>query len=105
MTTSYRQLKNAIRLSGLHHACGGPFEVFRYQWNNLISGQFTGLNAITVFRTLRYSLVVLAIMLKQQTELQPIEIMTDSGLLFWLFRLLDSNFCPRLADAGGVCSV
>jgi Tn3 transposase DDE domain len=44
---------------------------------NLTSNQFTGLNAITVPGTLRDSLVLLAVVLEQQTELQPTQIMTE----------------------------
>jgi hypothetical protein len=43
---------------------------------NLVSDQFTGLNAITVPGTLRDSLVLLSIVLEQETELEPTEIMT-----------------------------
>ena len=74
-------------------------------WYNLISDQFSGLNAITVPGTLRDSLVLLAIVLEQQTELQPTQMMTDTGaysdVVFGLFRLLGYHFCPRLADVGG----
>ncbi len=48
-------------------------------WYNLVSDQFTGLNAITVPGTLRDSLILLAVVLEQQTELQPTQIMTDTG--------------------------
>lgn len=72
---------------------------------NLVSNQFTGLNAITVPGTLRDSLVLLAVVLEQQTELQPTRIMTDTGaysdVVFGLFRLLGYRFSPRLADIGG----
>ena len=72
---------------------------------NLISDQFSGLNAITVPGTLRDSLVLLAVVLEQQTELQPTQIMTDTGaysdVVFGLFRLLGYHFSPRLADVGG----
>jgi Tn3 transposase DDE domain len=72
---------------------------------NLASNQFTGLNAITVPGTLRDSLVLLAVVLEQQTELQPTQIMTDTGaysdVVFGLFRLLGYRFSPRLADIGG----
>jgi TnpA family transposase len=72
---------------------------------NLVSNQFTGLNAITVPGTLRDSLVLLAVVLEQQTELQPTQIMTDTGaysdIVFGLFRLLGYRFSPRLADIGG----
>ena len=71
---------------------------------NLTSNQFTGLNAITVPGT-RDSLVLLAVVLEQQTELQPAQIMTDTGaysdVVFGLFRLLGYRFSPRLADIGG----
>jgi TnpA family transposase len=43
--------------------------------------------------------------LEQQTELQPTQIMTDTGaysdIIFGLFRLLGYRFCPRIADIGG----
>jgi TnpA family transposase len=72
---------------------------------NLISDQFTGLHGITVPGTLRDSLILLALILDQQTELQPTRIMTDTGaysdVVFGLFRLLGYRFCPRLADIGG----
>lgn len=74
-------------------------------WYNLLSDQGTGLNAITVPGTLRDSLVLLAVVLEQQTELQPTHIMTNTGaysdVVFGLFRLLGYRFCPRLADIGG----
>jgi TnpA family transposase len=74
-------------------------------WYNLLSDQFTGLNAIPVPGTLRDSLVLLAVVLEQQTELRPTQIMTDTGaysdVVFGLFRLLGYRFSPRLADIGG----
>lgn len=72
---------------------------------DLTSNQFTGLNGIVVPGTLRDSLVLLAVVLEQQTELQPTQIMTDTGaysdVVFGLFRLLGYRFSPRLADIGG----
>ncbi len=72
---------------------------------NLVSDQFTGLNAVVVPGTLRDSLVLLAVVLDQQTELQPTQITTDTGaysdVIFGLFRLLGYRFSPRLADIGG----
>jgi TnpA family transposase len=72
---------------------------------DLTSNQFTGLNGIVVPGTLRDSLVLLAVVLEQQTELQPTQIMTDTGaysdVVFGLFRLLGYRFNPRLADIGG----
>jgi TnpA family transposase len=72
---------------------------------DLTSNQFTGLNGIVVPGTLRDSLVLLAVVLEQQTELQPTQIMTDTGaysdVVFGLFRLLGYRFKPRLADIGG----
>lgn len=72
---------------------------------NLVSDQFTGLHAITVPGTLRDSLVLLSVLLEQETELQPTQIMTDTGaysdVVFGLFRLLGYRFSPRLADIGG----
>jgi TnpA family transposase len=40
---------------------------------NLLSNQFTGLNAIVVPGTIRDSLYLLSVVLDQQTELQPVE--------------------------------
>jgi TnpA family transposase len=72
---------------------------------NLVSDQFTGLNAIVVPGTLRDSLVLLGVVLEQQTELTPTEIMTDTGaytdVMFGLFWLLGYRFSPRIADMGG----
>ena len=72
---------------------------------NLMSDQFTGLHGITVPGILRDSLVLLAVVLEQQTELQPTQIMTDTGaysnVVFGLFRLLGYRFSPRLTDIGG----
>lgn len=72
---------------------------------NLVSDQFTGLHSITVPGTLRDSLVLLSVVLEQETELQPTQIMTDTGaysdIMFGLFRLLGYRFSPRLADIGG----
>ena len=71
---------------------------------NMVSDQFTGLHAITVPGTLRDSLVLLAVVLGQETELRPMKIMTDTGaysdVMFGLFRLLGYRFSPRLADVG-----
>jgi TnpA family transposase len=72
---------------------------------NLISDQFTGLNAVVVPGTLRDSLFLLGVVLEQQTELHPTEIMTDTGaytdVVFGLFWLLGYRFSPRIADIGG----
>lgn len=74
-------------------------------WYNVLSDQFSGLNDITVPGTLRDSLILLAVVLEQQTDLQPTQIMTDTGaysdVVFGLFRLLGYRFSPRLADIGG----
>jgi TnpA family transposase len=74
-------------------------------WYNLMSNQFSGLNAMTVPGTLRDSLVLLAVVLEQQTELHPTQIMTDTGaysdVIFGLFRRLGYRFSPRLADVAG----
>jgi TnpA family transposase len=74
-------------------------------WYNLMSDQFSGLNGITVPGTLHDSLILLAVVLEQQTDLQPTQIMTDTGaysdIVFGLFRLLGYRFSPRLADIGG----
>jgi TnpA family transposase len=90
------------------HAGPNP-KYFGYEhgvtYYNLISDQFTGLNAIVVPGTLRDSLFLLAVVLEQQTELTPTEIMTDTGaytdVVFGLFWLLGYRFSPRIADIGG----
>jgi TnpA family transposase len=72
---------------------------------NLMSNQFTSLNGIVIPGTLRDSLYLLALVLEQETELAPVEIMTDTGaytdVVFGLFRLLGYRFSPRIADVGG----
>ena len=74
-------------------------------WYNLLSDQFSGLGGIVVPGTLRDSLQILALLLDQQTDLQPTEIMTDTGAysdtVFGLFWLLGYQFSSRLADLGG----
>jgi TnpA family transposase len=74
-------------------------------WYNLLSDQFSGLGDITVPGTLRDSLILLGVLLEQPTEVQPTQIMTDTGaysdVVFGLFRLLGYRFSPRLADVGG----
>jgi TnpA family transposase len=74
-------------------------------WYNLASDQYTGLNAITVPGTLRDSLNLLAVVLEQETELQPTEIMSDTAgytdTIFGVFHLLGYQFSPRIADVGG----
>ena len=72
---------------------------------NMTSDQYTGLNGVVVPGTLRDSLVLLSVVLEQETELKPVEIMTDTGAytdaIFGIFYLLGFQFSPRLADAGG----
>lgn len=74
-------------------------------WYNMLSSQFSGLNGIVAPGTLRDSLILLAVVLEQETELAPTQIMTDTGaysdVVFGLFRLLGYRFSPRLADIGG----
>jgi TnpA family transposase len=74
-------------------------------WYNLASDQYTGLGGVAVPGTLRDSLVLLAVVLEQETALQPTEVMTDTGAyadsMFGIFHLLGYRFSPRIADAGG----
>ena len=74
-------------------------------WYNLASDQYTGLNAITVPGTLRDSLNLLALVLEQETDLSPVEIMSDTAgytdAIFGVFHLLGYQFSPRIADVGG----
>jgi hypothetical protein len=74
----------SFRCTGTHAECTGPNpKCFGYErgvtYYNLISDQFTGLNAIVVPSTLRDSLSLLAVALEQPTELNSIEIMTDTS--------------------------
>ena len=99
----------ALRRAGPHHPRRPNPRYFGRErgvtYYNLVSDQFTGLNAITVPGTLRDSLVLLALVLEQETDLQPTEIMSDTGAytdaIFGIFRLLGYQFSPRLADIGG----
>lgn len=74
-------------------------------WYNLASDQYTGLGAITVPGTLRDSLHLLAVVLEQETDLSPVEIMSDTAgytdAIFGVFHLLGYQFSPRIADVGG----
>jgi TnpA family transposase len=71
---------------------------------NFVSNQFSGLHGIVIPGTLEESPYLLEGLLKQQTELQPKELITDSAgysdIVFGLFWLLGFQFSPRLADMG-----
>jgi TnpA family transposase len=71
---------------------------------NLTADQYSGLHGIVVTGTLRDSLVLLSLLLGQQTPLQPREIMTDTGayadVIFGLLWLLGYQFSPRISDIG-----
>lgn len=73
-------------------------------WYNLVSDQSTGLGGVAVPGTLRDSMVILGLLLEQETHFDPSEVMTDtaaySDVVFGLFWLLGYRFCPRLADIG-----
>ena len=62
---------------------------------NMTSDQYTGINGVVVPGTLRDSLVLLSVLLEQETELKPVEIMTDTGAytdaIFGIFYLLVSS--------------
>lgn len=86
---------SALSFQCEHCTLGRTPKYFGYErgvtYYNLISDQFTGLNAVVVPGTLRDNLFLLAVVLEQQTELNPTEIMTDTGAytdvvfgLFWL---------------------
>jgi len=74
-------------------------------WYNLISDQTTGLGGVVVPGTLRDSMVILGLLLEQETHFDPGEVITDtaaySDVVFGLFWLLGYRFSPRLADIGG----
>jgi TnpA family transposase len=71
---------------------------------NFTSDQFTGFHAIVIPGPLRDSMYILDGLLEHQTQLRPVEIMTDtagvSDVVFGLFWLLGYQFSPRLADIG-----
>ncbi len=73
-------------------------------WHNLISDQYSGINNIVVPGTLKDSLVILAVVLEQQTDQMPYQIMTNTGaysdVIFGLFRLLGYRFCPSRQPSG-----
>jgi TnpA family transposase len=64
-----------------------------------------GLNGIVAVGTLRDSLQLLCVVLEQETDAEPTEIMTDHGaytdVIFGIFWLLGIQFSPRIADIGG----
>ena len=74
-------------------------------WYNLVSDQSTGLGGVSVPGTLRDSMVILGLLLEQETHFDPREVMTDtaaySDVVFGLFWVLGYRFSPRLADIGG----
>ena len=74
------------------------------QGNAASDVQFTGLNGITVPGALRDSLVLLSVVLEQQTELQPTEIMTDTGADTAGLRPYQHAWPLRLYIAGYGCS-
>ena len=71
-------------------------------WYNGISDQHMGFHAVVIPGALRDAPYLLNVLLEQQTELQPREVMTDtagySDTVFGLFWLLGYQFSPRLAD-------
>ena len=71
---------------------------------NFTSDQRTGFHSIVVPGTLRDSIYILEGLLQNETNLRPVQVMTDtasySDLVFGLFWLLGYHFCPRLADLG-----
>ena len=74
-------------------------------WYNLVSDQSTGLGGVSVPGTLRDSMVILGLLLEQETHSDPREVMADtaaySDVVFGLFWVLGYRFSPRLADIGG----
>ena len=73
-------------------------------WYNLVSDQSTGLGGVSVPGTLRDSMVILGLLLEQETHFDPREVMTDtaaySDVVFGLFWILGYRFSPHLADIG-----
>src|SRR5712691_8168814 len=63
-----------------------------------------GLRFVVPIRTLNDSMYILDGLLEHQTQLRPMEVMTDtagvSDVVFGLFWLLGYQFSPRLADIG-----
>ena len=106
-TASADSIRFIAPVSAIH--AGSNPKYFAHQrgltWYNLVSNQFSGLGGIVVPGTLRDSLLLLALLLQQQTGFSPVEVMTDtaaySDAVFALFWLLGYQFSPRLADIGG----
>ncbi len=71
---------------------------------NMSSDQFSGLHHLIVPGTLKDGPYLLAVLLEQETSVQPTIVMSDGGAysdqIFGLFWLLGYHFSPRLADAG-----
>ena len=71
----------------------------------MVADQGIGLHGMVVTGTLRDPLVLLSLLLGQQTPLQPTEIMTDTGAyadhMFGILWLLGYQFSPRISDVGG----
>jgi len=80
--------------AGLNPKYFGPLRGMT--WYNLLSDQFTGLNAIPVPGTLRDSLVLLAVVLEQQTELKPTRIMIPARI---------AMSCSACSDTSAIASV
>ncbi|MEZ5045235.1 MAG: Tn3 family transposase [Saprospiraceae bacterium] len=80
----------------------GPYRGVTYY--NFTSDQFTGFHKIVIPGTIRDSMYILAGLLEQQTDLEPVQIMADtaaySDIVFGLFHLLGYQFSPRIADTG-----
>jgi TnpA family transposase len=72
---------------------------------NLTSDHYTELNGMVVTGILRDSVSLVSLLLGQQTNVSPREIMTDMGSyadhIFGLLWLLGYQFSPRITDAGG----
>ena len=73
----------SLRRSGATIHAGPNPKYFGHErgvtYYNMTSDQFTGLNGVVVAGTLRDSLVLISVVLEQETELKPVEIMTDTG--------------------------
>jgi hypothetical protein len=73
---------------------------------NFTSDQFTGFHGIVVAGAVREAPYLLDGLLENQSGLDPVELISDSGgytdVIFGLFWLLGYQFSPRLADIGSV---
>jgi len=88
-----------LQIMGKYFGEGKGITLFTFS-----SDQFTEFYGIIIPGAVREALYILDGLLEQQTELRPVEIMSDTAgytdIVFGLFWLLGYQFSPRLRDIG-----